>query len=171
MKQSVDVCAPILKDILNSAFDVNEFPDELKLADVSSVFKKDDATKKNNYRPISVLPTVSKPFERIMEKQIGEYMKNNLSEYLCGYRKGYNAQHALMALIEKWKSSLDNNGYAGAILMDLSKAFDCLNHDLLLAKLHAYGFSKTSLALIRSYLKKDGSGQKSIHRLAPGQNS
>ena len=154
MKQSVDVCAPILKDILNSAFDVNEFPDELKLADVSSVFKKDDATKKNNYRPISVLPTVSKPFERIMEKQIGEYMKNNLSEYLCGYRKGYNAQHALMALIEKWKSSLDNNGYAGAILMDLSKAFDCLNHDLLLAKLHAYGFSKTSLALIRSYLKK-----------------
>ena len=58
-----------------------------------------------------------------------------------------------MALIEKWKASLDKNGYAGAILMDLSKAFDCLNHDLMLAKLHAYGFSKKSLNTIRSYLK------------------
>ena len=80
-------------------------------------------------------------------------MEKYLSEYLCGYRKGYNAQHALLSMIEKWKLSLAKNEYAGAVLMDLSKAFDCLNHDLLLAKLHAYGFSKKSLALIRSYLK------------------
>ena len=99
------------------------------------------------------MPTVSKPFERIMQKQIGTYMARYLSEYLSGYRKGYSAQHALISLIERWKSSLDNNGYAGAVLMDLSKAFDCLNHDLLLAKLFAYGFSKKSLELIRSYLK------------------
>ena len=138
---------------MNSAFDNNEFPDELKLADVYSVLKKADSTKKNNYWPVSVLPTVSKPFERIMQNQIGEYMKTHLSDYLCGYRKWYSAQHALVAMIEKWKSSLDKNGYAGAVLMDLSKAFDCLNHDLLLAKLYAYGFSKNSLALIRSYLK------------------
>ena len=58
-----------------------------------------------------------------------------------------------MALIEKWKITLDKNGYAGAVLMDLSKAFDTLNHDLLLAKLNAYGFSKDSLTLIRSYFK------------------
>ena len=88
-----------------------------------------------------------------MEKQIGDYMKIHLSDYLCGYRKDYNAQHAILALREKWKSSLDKNGYAGAVLMDLSKAFDCLNHELLIAKLHAYGFSKESLELIRSYLK------------------
>ena len=153
LKQNLDICTPILKDILNSAFDNNEFPDELKLADVYSVFKKTDSTKKTNYRPVSVLPTVSKPFERIMQSQIGEYVRINLSKYLCGYRKGYNAQHALVAMIEKWKSSLDKNGYAGGVLMDLSKAFDCLNHDLLLAKLYAYGFSKQSLTLIRSYLK------------------
>ena len=153
LKRSVNVCSPILQDILNSAFDSNEFPDKLKLADVYSVFKKDDTTRKENYRPVSVLPTISKPFERVMQNQIGDYMNKNLSHFLCGFRKGYSAQHALLALIEKWKSSLDKNEYAGAVLMDLSKAFDCLNHDLLLAKLHAYGFSKNSLALIRSYLK------------------
>ena len=121
LKQSVDVCTPILQDILNKAFDNGEFPDKLKLADVHSVFKKIDSTNKSNYRPVSVLPTVSKPFERIMQKQIGTYMARYLSEYLSGYRKGYSAQHALISLTERWKSSLDNNGYAGAVLMDLSK--------------------------------------------------
>ena len=80
LKQNVDVCTPIMKDILNSAFDNNKFPDELKLADVYSVFKKLDSAKKTNYRPVSVLPTVSKPFERIMQNQIGEYMKTHLSD-------------------------------------------------------------------------------------------
>ena len=80
------------------------------------------------------------------------YFKEHLSPYLCGYRKGFNAQHALIALIEKWKITLDKQGYAGALLMDLSKAFDTLNHNLLIAKLHAYGFSKQALELVKSYL-------------------
>ena len=80
------------------------------------------------------------------------YIDKHLSIYLCGYRKGYNAQYALISLLEKWKKSLDQKNYAGAILMDLSKAFDTINHELLLAKLHAYGFDKTALAIIKSYL-------------------
>ena len=68
------------------------------------------------------------------------------------YRKGYSAQHALLSLLEKWRIALDNKEYAGAVLMDLSKAFDSLNHDLLLAKLHAYGFERDALLLMRSYL-------------------
>ena len=79
-------------------------------------------------------------------------MKQFLSPFLCGYLKGINIKHALIAMIEKWKSSLDKKEYAGAILMDLSKAFDTINHELLLAKLHAYGFDKQSLALILNYL-------------------
>ena len=75
-----------------------------------------------------------------------------LSPYLCGYRKGFSTQQALISLLEKWKIVLDRKGYAGAILMDLSKAFDTLNHDLLLAKLYAYGFSEESLKLINRYL-------------------
>ena len=74
------------------------------------------------------------------------------SEGFCGYRKGYSVQHALIALLERLRLSLDNKGYGGEILMDLSKAFDSLNHDLLVAKLHAYGFSKKALFLIKSYL-------------------
>ena len=75
-----------------------------------------------------------------------------LSTFMCGYRKGFSTQQALLSLIERWKNTLDQNGYGGAILMDLSKAFDIINHDLLVAKLGAYGFDTESLKLIRSYL-------------------
>ena len=153
LKQNADICIPILSDIINNCFEAMEFPDGLKVADVSPVYKKDDATDIKNYRPISVLPSVSKIFERVMQTQISDYMHKHLSPFLCGYRKDFSAQHALIALLEKWKISLDKGGFAGAILMDLSKAFDCLNHDLLIAKLSAYGFSKKSITLIRSYLK------------------
>ena len=63
-----------------------------------------------------------------------------MSPYLCGYRKRFNSKHALISLIERWRKSLDNKGYGGTVLMDLSKAFDTLNHDLLISKLDAYAF-------------------------------
>ena len=87
-----------------------------------------------------------------MLKQILEQMNKYLSQNLCGYRKGFSTQTALTMLLEKWKKILDDNGYAGAVLMDLSKAFDTINHELLTAKLHAYGFGKEALTLIASYL-------------------
>ena len=87
-----------------------------------------------------------------MQKQITEYMSERLSPYLCGYRKGYNSQQALISLIESWRKHLDNKGFGGAVLMDLSKAFDTIKHDLLIAKLHAYGFEKKSLKLVYRYL-------------------
>ena len=133
-------------------FQTGVFPDELKLADITPTYKKEDPTNVKNYRPISVLPTVSKIFERLIQKQLSLHFNQYLSPFLCGYRKGFNTQHALITLIEKWKLSLDSNGYAGAIIMDLSKAFDTINHDLLIAKLNAYGFQKKALILIKSYL-------------------
>ena len=153
LKGNLDICAPYIKNILNCSFNSGTFPKTLKVADVLPIFKANDATQKKNYRPVSVLPTVSKIFERIIHSQIKDHIDKYLSDYLCGYRKGYSIQHALISLLEKWKSSLDGKGYSGGILMDLSKAFDCLNHDLLIAKLSAYGFSKQSLKLIMSYLK------------------
>jgi len=81
-----------------------------------------------------------------------EFVSVSVSPYLCGYRKGFSAQHALISLIEYWRSILDRKGYAGAVLMDLSKAFDCINHELLLAKLYAYIFSIEAVKLIKSYL-------------------
>ena len=79
-------------------------------------------------------------------------MDAHLSRHLSGYRKGFNTQTALLSLIKKWKSILDKKGFSGAVLVDLSKAFDTINHELLIAKLDVYGFSKKSLELILDYL-------------------
>ena len=150
--QSADVTGNTLQLLFNNAISNSEFPENLKLADVTPVFKKKDPLDKTNYRPVSVLPPVSKIFERLMQKQINEHIKNKLSPYLCGYRKGFSTQYALLSIIERWKKILDEKGFGGAVLMDLSKAFDTLNHELLIAKLSAYGFNNESLKLIRSYL-------------------
>ena len=154
LKKVIDIVSEPLMHIWNNEIVQNKiFPANLKLADISPIFKKLKNTLVDNYRPVSVLPTVSKIFERIMQKQMNTFVENFLSPYLCGYRKGYNSQYALLAMIEKWKLSLDNGEYAGGILMDLSKAFDTINHQLLIAKLYAYGFSKNALELLSDYLK------------------
>ena len=87
-----------------------------------------------------------------MHSQISPYLDNILSKYQFGFRQGYSSQQHLLVLIEKWKKSLDKGGKCGALMTDLSKAFDCLLHDLLIATLHAYGFEIDSLRLIYSHL-------------------
>ena len=99
-----------------------------------------------------------------MQKQINDYIHNFLSPCLCSYRKGFSAQLALLSLTEKWKNALDNKGFGGAVLMDLPKAFDTINHALLIVKLHAYGFNKSSHKLLFSYLNNR------LHRTKINQN-
>ena len=152
LKNNSDICSEPLREIFNNCIGSSTFPDELKCADVSSLHKQKESTVKKNYRPISVLPTVSKVFERRLVKQVEEHIEPYLSILLCGFRKGYNTQQALVRFLEKTKLCIDVGGKVGAVMMDLSKAFDCLRHDLLIAKLHAYGFSHDALSLIYSYL-------------------
>ena len=137
LKISRNSCSETLPDLFNKTVLTGTFPNELKLGNVTPVFKKENPLKSKKYRPVSVLPVVSKIFERITHKQMSLYVDNFLSPYLCGYRKGLNTQQALLSLIEKWKNILDKKGYGGAVLMDLSKAIDNLNHDLLMAKLNS----------------------------------
>ena len=118
------------------------------------VFKKDSRTDKKNYRPISILPNVSKIYERCLNKQLEEYFQLLLSKYQYGFRKGYSVINALLPMIEKWRKSLDEGGAFGTLLTDLFKAFDCLPHELLIAKLHAYRVDIPSLKLLHSYLTK-----------------
>ena len=140
--------------MFNTSVNENFFPSDLKYANVSPLFKKGDSTNKENYRPISILPSISKIFERLIFQQMTTYVSSLLSPYLCGFRKGYNPQHALLRLINHLNKSLDGKENIGLVMMDLSKAFDCIPHDLLIAKLYAYGFHKNSLKLIHSYLNE-----------------
>ena len=128
------------------------FSGRLKLGDITPVFKALQNTLKKNYRPITVLVVVSKIFEKIMDQQTNEFIENFLSKYLCGYRKEYNCQIAMVAMIERWKMSRDKREYAVGVLLDLSKAFDTINHELLIAKMYAYGFDVDALEIVHSYL-------------------
>ena len=122
------------------------------MADVIPIFKKDDPFEKANYRPISLLPSLSKLYEKLIYQQLKAFFENKLSPFFCGFRSRYSTQHALLNLVNKWHSCLDNSGVVGTILMDLSKAFHCLPHELVLAKLHAYEVDITSLKLLQDYL-------------------
>jgi len=152
IRENSDIFSSVLCNIFNSSIEKCIFPDSLKCADVTPVFKKGSRNEKTNFRPVSILPTLSKSFEKILYTQIYNYIDQFLSTSQCGFRKGYSTQHSLIVLIEKWRKSLDKGEECGALLTDLSKAFDCLPHDLLIAKLNAYGFDHKSLSLIASYL-------------------
>ena len=128
------------------------FQKNLKFADITPPHKKNSRNDKTNYCPISILPNLSKVFENILYKQISEFFNKIFSKYQTGFRKGFNAQTCLVAMLDKFRKCLDDRGEYAALLTDLSKAFDCLPHDLLIAKLHAYGFDTPSLKPIHSHL-------------------
>ena len=153
MKENIDIFSIKLCNDVNIAIDNAIFPTNCKLADITPAHKQNDKLEKNNYRPVSVLSAISKIFERKLYYQIDNFFQNRLSKLQCGFRKGFSAQHCLIVLIEKWKRAMDQKKYAGLLTSDLSKAFDCINHDLIIAKLEAYGFGYSALKLVRSYLR------------------
>ncbi len=150
---SNDIISYHLSNIYNTSKNDQSYPLSLKTADVTPIHKAKEKVLLKNYRPVSLIPIISKIFERNMFEQIYSYIDKFLSPYLFGYRKGHSTEQCLMIMIETWKKALDNKNAAGAILTDLSKAFDCLSHDLLIAKLEAYGFQKSALNFIYDYLK------------------
>ena len=103
---------------------------------------------KENHRPASILLVISKIFGKPLTPSTDQF----LYKYQSGFRKGFNAQHCFLAMLEKWKKAIDTKNVFGALLTDLSKAFDCLPHGLIIAKLNAYGFSLPALNQIQNYL-------------------
>ena len=127
---SVDTYLPIFTDIINSSIRNRTFPEELKLAKVTPVFKKADAFDKVNYRPVSLMSHVSKVYERIIFNQTSTHFELYFSSFLTGIRKNHNTQHSLLKTLELWKETLEKDKSVCAIFMDLSKAFDTINHEL-----------------------------------------
>ena len=105
-----------------------------------------------NYQPVSILPNLSKVFERMIYKQIDSLTEKKFSLYLCHFRKNHNAQYPISKMIENWKKQLDNDEKVGVIFTDFSKAFDTINHGLPLAKLKTLWFSDQALSSLLSYL-------------------
>ena len=152
IKHGAEVLSTSLTPIFNNCIRISVFPDSFKKAEVRPIHKKDDIMSIKNYRPVSILSSYSKVVEGLLCEQIISYFDNILSPMLCAYRKRYSCSNLLIKCTENWKHSLDNNEFVGCILMDLSKAFDVIPHDLLVAKLSAYGFTTEACDLVYSYL-------------------
>ena len=137
--------------LYNEAIASGTFPHTLKLADITPSHKKDDKNAKENDRPISILSSIAKIFERQVHDDISKYMEDKLSPYLWISQRIF---HTILphGNAGKIKKALNNNKMFGSLLTELSEAFDCLNHQLLIAKLDAYGFNHKSLNIILSYL-------------------
>ena len=147
--------SPCLCLLINDAFQKGVFPDKLKCAKVTPIYKKDNKNLLENYRPVSVLTSISKVFEKVMHKQLQDYLlKCNLlytSQY--GFLPRRSTELAALELLDLIISKMDNNDVPLNIYLDLSKAFDTLNHEILLYKLNYYGIRRNSLALMESYLQ------------------
>ena len=109
---------------------------------------------KSNFKPVSLLPMPSKIFEKVLGNQLSEYFDSIFDDFLCAFRKGHGCQTTFLRLLEVWKYALDKNEYVAAMLMDLSKAFDCLPHNILLCKLFSCGITENATKLIAIYLSK-----------------
>ena len=120
-----------LANIINNDISSNKYWKHAKTATVRPIFKKDDRTNTKNYRPVSLLNIFSKIYERFLHESLTSYVKTFLSKFIPVYRKSYSSNHVLIRLIENWKKSLYQKKIVGAVLMDLSKAFDSIPHDLL----------------------------------------
>ena len=142
----------LLADIFNYCIRNGTFPEVLKKSEVTSVFKKGDPISKTDYCPVSTLSNFSKVFEKLIYLQLNNYMQNKFSIYLTGFRKNRETQHTLLKMIENWKAKLNMGHKVGVIYMDLSKAFDSLNHELLIAKLRCYRLDQNAVEFFKRYL-------------------
>ena len=152
---AADIVVRPLTDIINCSLRSGTVPLDLKSARVIPLFKKGKMDDMDNYRPISILPTVSKLLERAVHTQFYQYLRehNILSPYQCGFRKCHSTEFAALSFADTVRRNMDQGMLTGAVFIDFRKAFDTVNHDLLIQKLSSLGVLDKELAWFNDYLK------------------
>ena len=155
LKLSKELLIKPIATIINQSLTSGIFPNKLKVAKVLPIYKKEDPKLFNNYRPISLLPAISKVFEKVAHIQLTNYMTSNnlLFNHQYGFREGHSTELALLEFIDRLYNLLDNKKNPIAIFLDLSKAFDTIDHNILLYKLNHYGIKNVELKWFESYLR------------------
>ena len=154
IKSTIDLISKPLARVINLSMASGIVPNELKIARVIPLFKSGDQDLFTNYRPVSVLPIFSKFLEKVIYVRLYNYLVKYsiLFDNQYGFRKNHSTSLALIHLYEKLSSAMDNKEYTLGVFIDLSKAFDTVNHDMLLAKLEHHGVRGNSLKWFESYL-------------------
>ncbi|PFX13880.1 putative RNA-directed DNA polymerase from transposon X-element [Stylophora pistillata] len=154
LKDAAPVIAKPITDIINLTISTGEFPPELKEAKVTPIFKNGKRNEESNYRPISVLPLVSKIMERAIQVQLVNFLEANevLSVYQSGFRKGHSTETAVTYPTDQILEHVDKQQMTGSVFIDLKKAFDLVDHNCLLQKLEHYGVRGKSLTWFQNYL-------------------
>ena len=155
LKDSCQVIAPFLTDIFNFSITSKIFPDDLKVGKVSPVQISGDRDDLNNYRPITVLPTIARVFQRLLYGQRYTCLAENklLGNQQFGFRSIHSTALALGKSVNKWLMNVDNGKLNSVVVLDIKKAFDTVDHKILLQKLSCYGIKDNSQKLIESYLQ------------------
>lgn len=154
LKWSADIISGKLAKLINQSFSEGVFPHLLKFSEVVPIFKKGSCHEIQNYRPISLLSSVSKVFERLIHVRLMNYLElnNKLCNEQYGFRGNLSTQCALFSFVNNVLAALDESKFTAAVFCDLSKAFDCVNHELLVSKLEVLGVGGSAIELIKSYL-------------------
>ena len=141
LKQTISTIALPFSNIINACISRGTFPDNMKLARVTPIYKSGSREEFSNYRPISILNSFSKVFEKVIVKRLLSFISKHLllSNAQFGFRQNHSTNMAMMNLFDKVTEAIDNNDYCVGVFIDLSKAFDTLNHEILLRKLEFYG--------------------------------
>ena len=151
IQQAAGVLCHHFSTLFNYVLDQAKIPQQWKLAEISPAYIKECKLTKSNYRQLSILPSLSKVFERLVHNRASPYFENILHKFVFAYRNFHGCDTALLCLTENWKRELDNQKIVGLVSMDLSKAFDMLPHELIMNKLRQFADEDTC-RLLESYL-------------------